>query len=253
MDNRYEQEQAEEIEVLKSIYFDQFDEKDLSSDPKVFHIQVQPFSSDEFDDVNHVIASIKFLVASAYPDIVPDVSVYSVKGLTNKDCEELKVHLDQLAQTLLGSPMIFALTSAAQEWLLQHNDRLTREQEEDEGEDSEQQEELNRFVSDREAFGKMNAAAAAAAGGTPVTEENFAAWKVQFDEKVKKEREKTPVHKWPGEMTGREYFEKKNSKLLENIIAAAQNAAQQGEEEEELNLDDFGEDVEFDESVFLDD
>merc|ERR1712126_43702 len=89
----------------------------------------------------------------------------------------------------LGMVMIFTLTSAAQEWIVQYcEDREKRLKDEEEARKTkEEEEERKRFE------------------GTVVTVETFFAWKAKFDNE-RLAKKKTKDDKISGKLTGKELF-----------------------------------------------
>jgi hypothetical protein len=209
----------------------------------------------EVNEVNHVGITLQVFYPETYPDVAPEINVFNLKNLNNQLCNELKERLESLAQDYIGSQMIYNLTTAAQEWLLERNDERMKEKTQDHAEQEvnlmsayermmlekqrEQQElqKLNRYTLDAN-LGK----------GTPVTIENFREWKKRFDEERKQVQEllrqqQQQLQQQQGNkdlidndrLTGRQWFEQKSKWFNADIVG--------GEEEEE--------DVEIDEDLFL--
>lgn len=86
------------------------------------------------------------------------------------------------------------------------------------------------------------------AGGIPVTIDNFTEWKARFDEEMaeramsEQEKRTVAMAQQQERLTGRQYFEMKARQYLEAMREKKGGAAEEN-----------GENVEFDEDLFLDD
>eukprot|EP01027_Heterolobosea_sp_BB2_P011634 GEZU01016931.1.p1 GENE.GEZU01016931.1~~GEZU01016931.1.p1 ORF type:complete len:266 (+),score=76.03 GEZU01016931.1:25-798(+) len=243
----YEEEQTNEIEALKAIYLDDFEEVDTK--PMKFKINIYPHTG-EGDDVNFVGATLQVTYTPKYPEELPIVNVFPLNGLTKAEADELKAFLDQVAQdNLNGMVMIFTLASEAQQWLLQRNDR--REQEQNEmnlaAELAKKEEEKKKELAKLTRFSDVEGVEEKRLKGTPVTIEAFREWKIKFDEErlakqkqAEQEAEKTINTQKKVRMTGRQLFE---SRAASSVLVF---------DEELFDDGTFEADVEVDESAFQD-
>lgn len=189
-----------------------------------------------------------------YPEEVPQINVYSKKGLNRNQCEKLKEELDQVAKENVGNVVVFMLAQHLQDWLLEHNDKKQQDEEEKQRELSELQKLMKKKEQEKKElerlsrFSQMEEEEEKKPKGTPVTKENFAQWKIKFDkERLEKEaKEKKPERVYYSDITGRQWFEQKSLKELQQLQKAEE------EEEEEMQQTKQKEPEMFDESVFLD-
>jgi hypothetical protein len=153
--------------------------------------------------------------------------------------------------------MVFTLVSAAQEWLLEHNDARTEQHIEAVKQESaayEEQEEvseyekmmnatsinsgLSRYTLNHEVNSQFESK------GTPVTIENFKEWKAQFE--IERQEVKAKLATMakesntalPGEISGRQFFEQKSRWFAENAGLNKENGEQSVFIDEDLFLDD---------------
>lgn len=125
----HKEEQDNEVEVLQSIYFDHFiDRTPASGSPYSFQLQIFPYSSETDDEVNYVGLCMEVTLPETYPEVLPQFTLYNIKGLVSAQLNELKSQLLEVAEGYLGTVMVFALASEAQQWLLEHNDQRAEQQ-----------------------------------------------------------------------------------------------------------------------------
>jgi len=145
--DKMEQEQSDEIEVLQSIFPDEFEL--VNQTPWIFKIHLVPnpgnqdnnhgnyffFNSLSHCTINHPLAKILillyyiYIVAVAvcvefptlYPSVKANVTIELEKGLTNKHQDELVILINKCSDDNIGSPAIFAITEVVKEWLLDNN------------------------------------------------------------------------------------------------------------------------------------
>lgn len=210
----YKEEQAQEIEILQSIYPDELEvESDTSF---VINILL-----DTASDRKHVI-TLGVEYPETYPEVAPELEVYKGEYQGNDDYEEEeesdsdnedeklviiaetidfdKEDFTQLRNTLieeaeeqLGIPSIFALASTLKDQAEQLFERkLTKAQNEyDEALLAKEREEQKKFY------------------GTKTTVESFSEWRLKFRKELKIDERiaerKRQIHK--GKLTGKEIFE----------------------------------------------
>lgn len=143
-----------------------------------------------------------FEFSDNYPEEGPSIDVDEFGGsFEEQDRDELLEMLETETANNLGMVMVFTLVSAANEWLQQRCDSLSKRRvEEAERKKLEAEaEEMRRFE------------------GTKVTVETFLSWKREFDAEMaslEKTKAKTELGK---KLTGRELFEKDTS-LIESDL-----------------------------------
>jgi len=179
-----EDEKAEELEALMAIYMDDF--KMRGEDTFTINLVPNPGSDDDLVGIE-----MEVTYTSKYPQEAPMVRLKSKKGVTEPQRKELEAKVKLQAQENLGIAMIFTLAQTVKDWLDAHND--------DEYNDDDNK---NTTVEFEEDEGKVIAQV-----GTPVTLENFIAWKKAFDaEMFQLKKAKIDLEKLR-RPTGRQLFE----------------------------------------------
>ncbi|KAI8850319.1 ubiquitin-conjugating enzyme/RWD-like protein [Chytridium lagenaria] len=201
----YAEEQANELEALKSIFFEEFEEIDAGP-PAKFNLLVKP------DDgaLSLADAAAQYSLTVTYTDSYPDEKpLFEVSDSIDLDADEiasLMEKVDIAADEQLGMAMIFGVHSAAKEQLEEllrvRADR--KEKEEEEKRRLEEEAERARYA------------------GTKVTTDSFRAWKDGYLRELK-EAEKAAITQvatgkaaraadsLKGRLTGRQLFEKDKS------------------------------------------
>nr|CAG4643545.1 EOG090X0F6V [Ilyocryptus agilis] len=185
--SQYKEEQLGEIFSLESIYPEEL--MILEEEPfHQFKLEVKSEGHNKDMQIGYSCC-LKFTYTPTYPEEVPVIEILDDFGLDDEQLERMKDTLDKEAEENLGMVMIFSIISKANEWLNNEWDaELKHREEEAERKVLEAEEaEKNRFL------------------GTPVTVENFLAWKANFDAEMaalrKPEREDKDK-----KLTGRELF-----------------------------------------------
>ncbi|KAM0786774.1 hypothetical protein ACM66B_002209 [Microbotryomycetes sp. NB124-2] len=120
MTSEFQELQEAEIEVLKSIFMDDFQTVETTTAWKSvnaaheFRIKVR---SQEEDLRDIVSIGIHFKLPAAYPKKPPTMTFEEPKGLTQAHVAALRSSLQTAAQPLLGSEMIFELCSTAAQFI----------------------------------------------------------------------------------------------------------------------------------------
>ncbi|EFA80222.1 putative protein serine/threonine kinase [Heterostelium album PN500] len=123
------EEQQMEVDALAAIFQDDFlslPAPSFSNETFRFQIIVRPFFGDLDESTQnecHVVVSLTFGFTSLYPTTPPHIQVNVVKGLPNKNAEELEELMNEEANTKLNNQMIFDLCGFAREYLAQHNEK----------------------------------------------------------------------------------------------------------------------------------
>ncbi|KAL8005788.1 putative RWD domain, ZC3H15/TMA46 family protein [Plasmopara halstedii] len=202
----YHEEQAMEMEALEAIYMDDFTK--LSDKPLTYQVHVVP---NQDGDSNFVALQLKAKIPEKYPDLEPEIEVIVLKGLVDRQVKEIKQLLAQQIEENMGTAMMYTLTEAVREYLVENNR---------EGNDgSEHQEMLRRMELKKVAEEKVEAEKLEQANvkgegnqrefhGTPVTVETFAAWKAKFDTEVTSIKETSLKKEATAKLTGRQLWSK---------------------------------------------
>jgi len=169
---QWDEDQAMEIEALQSIYAEDF--KVLGLAPHQFEITLVP-NSDGKD--NHVSITLHVTYTPTYPQEVPIIEVKPLKGVGESQCTTLKEKLEEEAAQNLEVVMILTLAQSAKEWLESLNDKKVRElkQEQAAREKAEKESKIVKINLDDVKPEKV------VINGTPVTKENFSAWRLKFE------------------------------------------------------------------------
>eukprot|EP00282_Hemiselmis_andersenii_P024299 CAMPEP_0172006838 /NCGR_PEP_ID=MMETSP1041-20130122/5771_1 /TAXON_ID=464988 /ORGANISM="Hemiselmis andersenii, Strain CCMP439" /LENGTH=237 /DNA_ID=CAMNT_0012660881 /DNA_START=14 /DNA_END=724 /DNA_ORIENTATION=+ len=204
----YEEEQANEVEALESIYFGHF-EKLSDGPPWKFRVAVDPEAAEEREGDSAEPVRLEVTFPPTYPDVVPEI-VVKYSHILPKHAEALTRHVNAEAENLLGQVMVFMLVTAAKEWL-ETNDLSTAK---DWGTGEEEESLDEAAVRNRAGILK------GIVGVTPVTEESFLKWRAVFEAKVaaadvtmtaeRKEQLTRP--------TGRQLFERDASLYLDTDV-----------------------------------
>ena len=168
-----EEEQANELEALQSIYPEELriheDQKGLELDilwdaDAVFQL---PFVQNV--SWEGLCLTLRVRYTPNYPEELPELSfVDPFDGLTDSDLDRLLENCEDFAQDLVGMAMIFSLVEHIKEQLLSIlSERITREKNE-----------LERELLAQEEDERLRSA------GTKVTRESFADWQRKFGEEI---------------------------------------------------------------------
>ncbi|KAJ3063587.1 RWD domain-containing protein 1 [Podochytrium sp. JEL0797] len=156
------QEQLEELEALRSIFFDEFAEPDVPTTPASFTLLVtmETYYGPQPAPQYH----LKVTYTPEYPETLPVLTITQPVALDLEEVQELTQLLIESAQTQLGMAMVFGIHAAAKEALETYvgakAERIEREREE-------------RLAAEEEAERLRTA-------GTKVTMESFLAWRKEF-------------------------------------------------------------------------
>ncbi|KAJ2497863.1 rwd domain-containing protein [Coemansia sp. RSA 1972] len=207
-DTHYAEEQANEIEILQSIYPTEFEE--LSTDPRQFSITVPV----EEDDVRSCTLCLTVMYTATYPDELPEFAISVLDEddddapplsdtdatLDSKDIDDLTDQTRTIGEECLGMAMVFSMASNLREIaaLRLVAKTIHLKQLREQRIQKEVEAEQAKFI------------------GTPVTRENFLEWKVHFecetpatksDALAGDDRASRRVAKPDDRLTGRQLFE----------------------------------------------
>eukprot|EP00884_Botryococcus_braunii_P020074 jgi/Botrbrau1/6750/Bobra.0324s0035.1 len=200
-----------------------------------------------------------FAHTPTYPDEPPLYKPRSVRGFSQVELDRLKGILEEQVVANIGMAMMYALISAAQDWLRQQTGEGAGHQTEEDPEEAKKraEEEEERRLAELRSH------------GVPVTPATFAEWKARFDAEMAAARLRLgedPDRRDKGP-TGKQYFMSLDSRAEqeeeydyefeeeEEEEEASQQAdgTAQGPDEDEEEDEDFELDEDDDEEEFLDD
>ena len=189
-------EQAEELEVLVSIYPE---ECELISEVSPRSFKIHLVGSSE-PDQNHVAISLIFEMPVEYPtSIGPKIDIEIEKGISKKQIEEIKTLANSIANENIGMPSIFTICEGIKEWLQDNNipgqdgsmyaDMMRRMQQKDVEIKKKAEKAANSAAANAEIENKIidpeeEERLRRREAGTPVTEETFKIWKKKFEEEM---------------------------------------------------------------------
>ncbi|CAI2187905.1 6305_t:CDS:2, partial [Funneliformis geosporum] len=192
----YKEEQEQELEVLKSIYPDEFEEIAEGE----FRIRLEP---EEPDSTAPLTLALHIKFTPTYPEEVPEISIDTLDGSIDTDeHEKLYSELMIYAYSSLGMAMVFTLSSLLKDLLttfvMERKNRKKKDEED----------RVRREIEIEQA--KFQ--------GTKVTVASFLEWKEMFDKKIE-EKEKASknliaIKKEEAKklkLTGRQLFEQDES------------------------------------------
>ncbi|KAI9106150.1 ubiquitin-conjugating enzyme/RWD-like protein [Phlyctochytrium arcticum] len=159
----YGEEQASELEVLTSIFPDEF-ELLAPGPPAHFQIHVIPESVPTADIPSDPQCHLEVTYTETYPDTIPELAVVNAQGLDESEVEQLEEELRSVGEESLGMAMIFTLASECK-------DRFERILEE----------RADRFEkAEEERIAREDEAERIRHQGTRVTAESFEQWRASF-------------------------------------------------------------------------
>eukprot|EP01089_Gocevia_fonbrunei_P013227 TRINITY_DN3331_c1_g6_i1.p1 TRINITY_DN3331_c1_g6~~TRINITY_DN3331_c1_g6_i1.p1 ORF type:complete len:170 (-),score=28.95 TRINITY_DN3331_c1_g6_i1:124-633(-) len=168
MDVNPEEEQTMELEVLSSIYGDDFE----TIEDKKFRINLKPNDMPE----DEVSLALIYTYTATYPLEPPLLEIEPKAGISYKNLDILKSQIEAEALANVGMSMIFTLTQIAKDWVEDYSiDRTKRILEEEIQRDNQ----FNKKI----VLGDVENRAAKLVG-TPVTPESFALWKQKLKQKT---------------------------------------------------------------------
>ena len=240
-------DQAEEKEVLQSIFPEEYEELSTSSF-RICHLM--PVVDGEV----HVAVALLVEYPPAYPSVIPSIVIEPEKGLGKKQIDELQSLAEGHAQNNIGMPSIFVIAEAIKEWLADNNKP---------GQDGSMYAEMMRRMQQKESVEKKKAdkAAVGAAAdselkdnlldpeeqerirkrqaGTQVTLESFIEWKGKFEAEMKalaEQGKKVVIAEVDDRPTGKQLF------LLNTVKADEEDALVAAGEEEDIVVGKVGSD-----------
>lgn len=185
-------------------------------------------SNDGGNVSNEPYIKIQFDLPASYPDEKPSLTVLNCYGPSQREIETLMEKIDEIVEESLGDVMIFTIVSYITEWLLTRSDKQEedlRELEEEQAKQATKKKELEQKTFD----------------GTPVTAQNFLAWKAKFDAerlKIRLAQEADTLSEIGAKkMTGRQMFEL-DATLIESDLNFVEDLDQEHLEALLQNIDE---------------
>ncbi|GES73061.1 RWD-domain-containing protein [Rhizophagus clarus] len=211
MDHKEEQEQ--ELEVLKSIYPDEFEEISEGE----FRIRLEP---EEQDSITPLTLALHIKYTPTYPEEVPEISIETIDGSIDTDeHEKLYSGLMNVAQDSLGMAMVFTLSSLLKDLLTS----FVVEREE------------KRKKEEEDKIKKQIEAEQAKFQGTKVTIASFLEWKENFEKELEEKEKATKslaiIKKEEAKKskpTGRQLFEQDESLAKSDMTYMEEGDVTQG-------------------------
>uniref|UniRef100_A0A7S4I7L3 RWD domain-containing protein n=1 Tax=Odontella aurita TaxID=265563 RepID=A0A7S4I7L3_9STRA len=284
------EEQEMEAEALEAIFDVSFSVVH-DAQPFVWSVRLVPVDcgGDESEELehNHVAVKLVATIPPTYPeDCGPELDVEIERGLAEQHREEILGVARDEADANEGMPAIFAVCEAVRGWLADNNEKgledvsmhaqMMRKKKDEERSKAKQEQ---KFESQKKAEEMTEAeleeiaVRKRRADGTPCTEENFLAWKEQFDKEMEEEAAREVAEREreggsnkkkgaateiksrrdaerEGRPTGYELFSGKAGTMnLEALEAAAEEAEEGSDEDDAVTV----EDLDVDENLFDDD
>ncbi|TDH72127.1 hypothetical protein CCR75_004556 [Bremia lactucae] len=112
----YQEEQAMEVEALEAIYMNDFTK--LSDTPLAYQIHIVP---NQDGDNNFVGLLLQAEIPKTYPDSEPKIEIIVKKGLASGQIKEIEELLERQIKENMGMAMIYTLSEAAREYLVENN------------------------------------------------------------------------------------------------------------------------------------
>jgi len=273
----YDEEQRLELEALESIFMEDYRLVEAEMPRKVGVKLVPVPGEDALGSAENAVAiEVLFTLPEKYPEVLPEMEVHPLKGLTEKSCEHLLELAKEESEANAGMPMIFTVAERLKDWLVENNrdhtdqsmhaQMLLKFEEEEAARKSVEEAERRRYrIEQGLSAGEqgIDEDKPRKIEGTPVTLESFNDWQEKFIAEIKKrkaERAALDVSnsartkaqagaKADAHLSGREYFVEQEKKAKEAhlaLLAAAGEVATDENASPTWNADD-----EFDEDLFL--
>lgn len=99
----------EELEILESIYFDDILSIDIKCPNPYFEILLHPSSVDENENNRLIKLHMKTYFPPDYPQRIPSFEFAEAKGITDENIINIRRGVQELAQSIVGEPMIFEI------------------------------------------------------------------------------------------------------------------------------------------------
>nr|CCA16418.1 conserved hypothetical protein [Albugo laibachii Nc14] len=193
-----------EVEALESIYMQDFTM--IKDKPLCYAVHIVP---NQDGSENHVALTLTCCIPETYPEQEPNLEITTLKGLSDAQRNEIEALLQQQIRGNAGMPMIYTISEAVREYLVENNRA---------GHDgSEYQEMLRRMEIKKKSEDRGTAVELAKreeeaahvqakdTTGNPVTPKTFQAWRDQFDVEMRL-NSKVAVRETNTKLTGRQLW-----------------------------------------------
>mmetsp|Transcript_11579 Transcript_11579/g.32800 ORF Transcript_11579/g.32800 Transcript_11579/m.32800 type:complete len:287 (+) Transcript_11579:67-927(+) len=228
-DEAHESEQELELSALEAIFDTDYE---LLSDaaPRQLQVRVVPVAGQDAGDENKVGIMAKFTLPVDYPDVVPEIEISALMGLTAKHCDVLVDMAKAEGENLIGTAMIFPICDVLREWLAENNSDQTDEsmhaqmmrkiEAEKKAQEAEEHQKRRAAGLGSDSDNDSDDDKPRAIDGTQVTRENFLEWHAKFVDEMRKLKEaNAPIKSVVSQkmaapdalLTGREYFEQRHA------------------------------------------
>eukprot|EP01083_Nonionella_stella_P015863 44386_1 len=114
----YESEQQDELESLECLYPTTF-KRDKDEPNTKFMIEILPHPDSE--EPNHVGINLVVTYPATYPDTIATFRIECIRGLNDKQMNEIRELFVTLSNENIGAPSMFTICTEMQEWLVQNN------------------------------------------------------------------------------------------------------------------------------------
>ncbi|KAM9294477.1 eIF-2-alpha kinase GCN2 [Gastrophryne carolinensis] len=120
-EDTYSCRQENELQVLEAIYGEDFTDLRATSVWKVQQPPVVTLALRPQGNECHVMLDLWVKCPPTYPDVLPEIMLKNVKGLSNENVNFLTNNLEEHAKKLRGEVMIYQLADYVQCFLTEHN------------------------------------------------------------------------------------------------------------------------------------
>ncbi|KAG7393414.1 hypothetical protein PHYPSEUDO_009618 [Phytophthora pseudosyringae] len=218
-----------EVEALEAIYMDDFTK--LSDKPLTYQVLVVPNQDGENNfgalgcrccGFAIVALVLKAEIPETYPDVEPKIEVVVKKGLADSQVKEIKQVLAQQVEENMGMAMMYTLSEAVREYLVENNRegndgsehqemlrRMELKKKKEDKVEADKLEEANASAEEkRSEFHGKDRVCLLSCDGTPVTVEAFAVWKATFDAETTDTKNTSVKDEATAKLTGRQLWSK---------------------------------------------
>lgn len=198
----HQEEQQLELEALEAILMDDLQSFEGTrpagwpTDAEIHLVRIRP-SKDAATAASdtELEAELLFAHTPSYPEEAPLVKIRSAVGLSDRDIEKMQALLEEQVEENLGMAVVYALVTAAQEWLTEKVSADVEVEVDPEIAKKAAEEAEERRLAEMRRL------------GTPVTPETFAPWKVRFYAELAAARARSQKAKESeGRITGKQFF-----------------------------------------------
>uniref|UniRef100_A0A6P8J5T6 E3 ubiquitin-protein ligase RNF25-like isoform X2 n=1 Tax=Actinia tenebrosa TaxID=6105 RepID=A0A6P8J5T6_ACTTE len=110
----------EEVELLEAIYIHELTIEGLKDRPSSISLLLHPSTGDE-GEKQYVCLTLQIFLPNEYPNALPGIHISNPRGLSDAHVESIISNLRELAESRLGSPMLYELIDYAKDSLTDNN------------------------------------------------------------------------------------------------------------------------------------